>query len=181
MKHRAEELFDATAAFTGPRPHRFPFGENEAAQECLALKAVLQREIEALCDAGITRFLTGAAAGVDMWCGEIVLELIAQGRAIELIAIVPFRNQEEKFSKKNKVRYAAILAKCSEVLVLSEHYYEGSYKVRNHYMIEHAKYLLAVQDHSRRPNSGTRQTISLAMKNGNTIIYASANEKPAQT
>jgi len=42
-------------------------------------------------------------------------------------------------------------------------------------MIQQAKYLLAVEEHSRRPNSGTRQTISLAKKNGNTIIYAAAN------
>ena len=170
---------DATAAFTGPRPHRFPFGENESHPECIALKAALRSEIEALCENGVTRFLTGAAQGVDMWCGEIVLELIAQGRKIELIAIVPFRNQEEKFTKKNQARYAAILAKCSEAHVLSEVYYDGSYKVRNQHMIEHAKYLLAVQDHSRRANSGTRQTISLAKKNGNIIIFATALEPAA--
>jgi len=174
-----EKLQEITAAFTGPRPHRFPFGENETAPECDALKAALRQEIETLCDMGITRFLTGAAAGVDMWCSEIVLDLIAQGWAIELIAVVPFRNQEEKFSRKNQVRYTDILAKCNEVLVLSEDYYEGSYKVRNQYMVEHAKYLLAVQDHTRRPNSGTRQTISLAKKNGNTVIFASANGEPA--
>ena len=170
------DLVNNTAAFTGPRPHRFPFGENEDHPECIALKAALRCEIEALCDAGITRFLTGAAQGVDMWCGEIVLELIVQGREIELIAVVPFRNQEEKFSKKNQQRYADILAQCSEVLVLSEDYYKDSYKVRNQYLVEHAKYLLAVQDHANRANSGTRQTISLAKKNGNTIIYASAQE-----
>jgi len=173
------ELVSIAAAFTGPRPHRFPFGENEDHPECIALKAALRREIEVLCDIGVTRFLTGAAQGVDMWCGEIVLELITQGREIELIAIVPFRNQEEKFSKKNQVRYAAILAKCSKVLILSEDYCKDSYRVRNQYLVEHAKYLLAVQDHTNRANSGTRQTISLAKKNSNTIIYVSAQE-PAE-
>ena len=74
------------------------------------------------------------------------------------------------------MRYAAILAQCNEVIVLSEDYYKDSYKVRNQYLVEHAKYLLAVQDHTNRANSGTRQTISLAKKNGNTIIYASTQE-----
>ena len=173
------ELRDRTAAFTGPRPHRFPYGENEEHPDCVALKAALRREIEGLCDAGITRFLTGAAAGVDMWCGEIVLDLIAQGRAVELIAVVPFRDQDEKWSQTNQKRYAAVLVGCSEVLILSEDFHKDAYRKRNGYLVEHAKYVLAVQDHTRRPNSGTRQTISLATKNGNTIIYASAKEPAA--
>jgi len=167
-----EGLLETTAAFTGPRPHRFPFGENEDHPECVALKAALRREIERLCDNGFTRFLTGAANGVDAWCALIVLDLIEQGRPIELIAIVPFRDQDEKWSAEQKERYQTILGGCSDVQTLSEHFYDGCYKVRNQYMIEHAKYLLAVQDHINRPNSGTRQTISMAKKNGNTIIYA---------
>jgi len=164
-----------TAAFTGPRPHRFPFGSNEQHPECVALKASLCREIETLCDLGVTRFLTGAAMGVDIWAAEIVLDFIAQGRGIELHAIVPFRDQEEKFTKDFQQRYAAVLAACNDVQVLEEAYTEGSYKRRNAYMVQQAKYLLAVQEHSHRPNSGTRQTISLAKKNGNTIVYAAAN------
>jgi len=86
---------ETTAAFTGPRPHRFPFGTNEQHPECVALKSSLRREIEGLCDLGVTRFLTGAAMGVDIWAAEIVLDLIAAGREIELHAIVPFHDQEE--------------------------------------------------------------------------------------
>jgi len=92
---------------------------------------------------------------------------------------VPFKDQDEKWMPDQQKRYQKILAGCGEVITLSEHYYEGCYKVRNQHMIENAKYLLAVQGHSQRPNSGTRQTISLAQKNGNTIIFASANEEPA--
>jgi len=168
-------MIEFTAAFTGPRPHRFPFGTNEQHPECVALKASLRREIEALCDQGVTRFLTGAAMGVDIWAAEIVLDLIAQGREIELHAIVPFHDQEEKFTADYQRRYAVVLAACSDVQVLEESYTEGSYKRRNAHMIQQAKYLLAVEEHSRRPNSGTRQTISLAKKNGNIIIYAAAN------
>lgn len=173
------DLRGITAAFTGPRPHRFPYGENEEHPDCVALKAALRRELEGLCDAGVTRFLTGAAAGVDMWCGEIVLDLIAQGSAVELIAVVPFRAQDEKWSQHNQQRYAAVLAGCSEVLILSEDFHKDAYRERNGYLVENAKYVLAVQDHTLRPNSGTRQTISLATKNGNTIIYASVKEPAA--
>jgi len=61
------ELRDITAAFTGPRPHRFPFGENEDHPECVALKAALRREIEALCGAGVTRFLSAAGKSQRLW------------------------------------------------------------------------------------------------------------------
>ena len=155
------------------------FGENEDHPECRAIKAALRREIEALCDAGVIRYLTGAAAGVDMWCGEIVLELIAEGRDIALIAVVPFRTQDAKWSAKNKKRYAAILEKCSKVLVLSEDFHKDCYLERNTYLVEHAKYILAMPDYSDQSGSGTRQTISLAKKNGNTLIYASAKDQAA--
>lgn len=176
IKGMDSDLRSVTAGFTGPRPHRFPFGEHEDDPRCLDIKAALRQEILNLCDQGITRFLTGAAAGVDMWCGEIVLELIAEGRDINLIAVVPFRAQDAKWSENNKKRYAAILEKCSEVLVLSEDFHTGSYLVRNTYLVEHANYIIAMPDYSNQPNSGTRQTISLAKKNGNTLIYASAKK-----
>lgn len=159
MNHE-DQVVEITAAFSGPRPHRFPFGENEDHPECIALKVALQKEIENLCQHGITRFLTGAANGVDAWCALIVLDLIKQGHPIVLIAIVPFKDQDEKWSTDQQARYKTVLSGCNEVITLSEHFYDGCYKVRNQYMIEHAKYLLAVQDHANRPNSGTRQTIN---------------------
>ena len=179
MEDATGSLQHMTAAFTGPRPHRFPFGKNESDPECVALKASLRREIENLCQQGVTRFLTGAANGVDAWCALIVLDLIEQGHSIELFAIVPFRDQDEKWSIDQQQRYQTILSGCSEVHVLSEDYYDGCYKIRNQHMIKCAQYLLAVQEHSKRPNSGTQQTISLARKNGNTIIFASAIEPAA--
>jgi len=86
------------------RIYRFasaPFSllENENVPECTALKAALRREIEALCDLGVTKFLTGVTIGVDMWYEEIVIDLIAHGREIEMIAVVPFRDPDEKWSR----------------------------------------------------------------------------------
>lgn len=178
-KKMNQDIRKNTAGFTGPRPHRFPFNENEDHPLCLAIKAALRREIVSLCDKGVTRYLTGAAAGVDMWCGEIVLELIAEGKNIELIAVVPFRAQDEKWSAKNKERYAAILDVCSSVLVLSEDFHKNCYLERNTYLVEQAEYIIAMPDYSNQPRSGTRQTINLALKNGNTLIYASAKDEKA--
>ena len=64
-----------TCAFTGHRPHRFPWKYNEADPRCAALKAVMTNQIAALADPGVTSFFSGGAAGTDCWAALIVLAL----------------------------------------------------------------------------------------------------------
>lgn len=45
-----------SCAFTGHRPHKFPWRYNEADERCVALKAALTEQIIALTDAGVTDF-----------------------------------------------------------------------------------------------------------------------------
>jgi uncharacterized phage-like protein YoqJ len=171
-----EDNFNVTAAFTGPSPYRFHFNENEAHPDCVRLKAALRREILRLCDSGVTHFLTGACVGVDMWAGEIMLDLIAQGRAVALIAVIPFREQPERWSALQQRRYEALLAGCAELIVLSEEYYDGCYRKRNQYLVSHAKYIICEEAHSHHPHSGTKQTLSMARKNGNIVICVTIEE-----
>ena len=55
---------DKTAcAFTGHRPHKFPWKGDEADLRCVALKAVLAEQVEKLVAAGVTDFYSGMADG----------------------------------------------------------------------------------------------------------------------
>ena len=56
-----------SCAFTGHRPHKFPWRYNEADERCVALKAALTKQIMTLVDAGVTDFYCGGADGVDCW------------------------------------------------------------------------------------------------------------------
>lgn len=159
-----------TAAFTGPRPHRFHFKDNEEHPDCVQLKLALREQIGLLYNRGVRRFLTGACIGVDMWAGEIVLGLMKQYPDMELYCIVPFEEQALRWSEAQRERYYNLLAECTQVVQLSVRYYKDCYRVRNQYLVENAKYLLAVYDKEKKMRGGTGQTVYMGVNRGNAII-----------
>ena len=56
---------DNSCAFTGHRPHKFPWRYDETDNRCVALKSALMEQIAALVETGITDFYSGGADGVD--------------------------------------------------------------------------------------------------------------------
>lgn len=161
---------EKTAAFTGPRPHRFPFKNNEDHPDCTQFKTTLREQIELLYNQGVRRFLSGVSTGVDMWAGEIVLDLMKKHKDMELYCIVPFEEQAIKWTSSQRDRYYNLLRDCTKIVQLSVNYYDGCYRVRNEYLVKNAKYLLAVYDNESKMRGGTGQTVHMALKNDNNII-----------
>ena len=64
-----------SCAITGHRPTRFKFKYNEDYSGCKRLKKRLHDQFAALYEQGVRKFLVGGALGVDMWSGEILLEM----------------------------------------------------------------------------------------------------------
>ena len=62
-------------AFTGYRPQKMPWGENENCPECVEYKALLAEKIEQLIEQGYGHFISGGAMGMDTWAAEAVLKL----------------------------------------------------------------------------------------------------------
>ena len=87
-------MLDSSCAFTGHRPHKFPWRYNEAESRCLALKAALTEQITRLVDAGITDFYSGSADGVDCWASVIVLELRKRNPALRLHMLLPMKDRQ---------------------------------------------------------------------------------------
>ena len=63
-----------TCCFTGHRPAKLPWGRDERAPECIALKRSMLREIEQLYLQGYRRFISGMAQGCDLYFAQAVLE-----------------------------------------------------------------------------------------------------------
>ena len=53
---------ELTCAFSGHRPEKLPWGEDESDPRCAALKIRLEQELRKLCEAGCLRYLCGMAA-----------------------------------------------------------------------------------------------------------------------
>ena len=67
--------YEKTCCFTGHRPDKLPWGEEESDPRCLRLKEAVARAVEDAYVSGIRRFITGMARGVDLYCAEAVLAL----------------------------------------------------------------------------------------------------------
>lgn len=155
-------------AFTGHRPHKFPWKDNEADPRCIALKKTLAGQIATLAGAGVTEYFTGGADGTDCWAAEIVLDLREKNPALKLRCVLPYGGQADRWSDSARERYHSILRRADSVDYVSRQYYDGCMIDRNHRLVESAGLLLAVFNGARR--SGTGATVNYARKLGREII-----------
>lgn len=161
-------MIENSCAFTGYRPHRFPWKYNEADPRCAALKTTMTNQIAALANSGVTHFFTGGASGVDCWAALIVLSLREKNPDLKLHCILPHAGQADGWSNSEREVYQAVLKQADSVDHVSRDYYDGCMIERNHRLVESAGLLLAVYNGVRR--SGTGATMNYARKLGRKII-----------
>ena len=147
---------DITCCFSGHRPQKLHQSEDE-------VRAGLERAILQAFNDGYRYFITGMAMGVDIWAGEIVLKLRDANPDMRLIAAVPYPGQEKHFPNEWKMRYAGLMEKCDMAEILADKYSKGVYHLRDRWMVDHSRRLIAV--YNGEPG-GTAVTISYAKKEG---------------
>lgn len=162
------DKYCSCCAFTGHRPHKFPWKHNEDDERCVALKAFLTEQITALTDTGMTDFYSGGADGVDCWAALIVLDLRKKNPALNLHLILPHEGQADKWSDSAQERYRFILSQADSLEYVSHDYYDGCMLDRNHRLVDVADVLLAVYNGERR--GGTAATVRYARKLGRRLI-----------
>ena len=155
-------MLNNCCAFTGHRPHKFPWRYDEADSRCVALRAALTEQITALAEAGVTDYYSGGADGVDCWAALIVLDLREKNPALKLHCILPHEGQADKWSNSAQERYRFILKQADSVEYVSREYYDGCLMDRNHRLVEAAGLLLAVYNGEQR--GGTAATVRYARK-----------------
>lgn len=155
-------------AFSGHRPHKFPWKYNESDPQCLALKAALTEQIVRLSETGVSDWLSGMAEGTDFWAAEAILTLRENNPAAKLHCILPCREQPDKWSEDAKNRYFSILRQADSVIYVSRNYYKDCMLDRNRFMVDHASILLAVYNGEKR--GGTAATVNYAKKMKREII-----------
>ena len=156
-----------SCAFTGHRPNKLPWHEDERDERCLTLKGLIYDAVEAVYQAGIRHYICGMAAGCDLYFAEAVMELRQTRRGVTLEAAIPCEGQSRGWSEGLRERYNRLATECDVQTVLSESYSEGCYLRRNKYMVDRARILIAAYD--GRPG-GTQSTILYAIRQGLEII-----------
>ncbi|MCM1022487.1 MAG: DUF1273 domain-containing protein [Prevotella sp.] len=155
------EIAGKTVCFSGHRPEKLPDGGNEHSQIIRTLKSILYKEIIDCAENGYTTFITGLARGVDLWAGEMVMELKAQGMPLRLVAAAPYKGHGSSFKGKDRFILGNIFLKADETVYVCESYSRNCMKLRNEYMVDRSDKLIALVSDYR---SGTGQTIRYAEK-----------------
>ena len=155
-------------AFSGHRPHKFPWKDDESDSRCVALKTILAEQIEKLAADGVTQFFSGMADGTDCWAATAVLALREKIPAVKLHCILPWEGQAEGWPDPAQKRYHSILERADSAEYVSREYRKNCTLDRNRRLVDSAAFLLAVYNGEWR--GGTAATVRYARKLGREII-----------
>ena len=155
-----EELRLHRCCFTGHRPDKMKFGEEE-------VKQLLEKAIDDAISEGYVTFITGMAMGTDIWAAEIVLERKKVNKDLHLICALPHPNFESRRSMREKIRFNKIIKKADLVTEINDHYFTGCYQVRNEWMVDRANLLIAVFNGQK---GGTKNTVDYAKRKGINVV-----------
>ena len=154
---------ETTCCFTGHRPDKLPWGNDESDSRCVALKERIRREVEAAYDRGFRHFICGMARGCDFFFCEAVLDLRDQRPGVTVEAAIPCENQASRWNEADRARYSRLVGLCDFETMIQRGYDRGCMLRRNRYMVDHAALLIAAFDGSL---GGTMYTVAYAMKKG---------------
>lgn len=162
------EKRDITCSFTGHRPGKLPWGNDENAPEAVRVKEKLRDYIRLLAEQkGVRRFISGMAPGIDMYAAEAVIELKKELEGISLECAVPDGDFTGALSPSEKIRYCRIISGCDSVLFVCDPPCPDSDLIRDRYLADSAKYIIAVYSGAE---GGTAYTVNYAKSKGCSMI-----------
>ena len=158
---------EKTCCFTGHRPDKLPWGEDESDPRCLRLKRAIAQAVEDVYISGVRHFITGMARGCDLYCAEAVLALREAEAGITLECARPCETQADSWPAGERARYQTILDRCNYETLVQHHYDRFCMLRRNRYMVDRSGLLIAI--YNGVPKGGTFQTLAYAMQKGLTV------------
>ena len=108
-----------SCAITSQRPTRFKFKYQEYMTSCKRLKKRLHDVFTELYRRGVRRFYVGGALGVDLWAGEILLEMRRQEeyQELEIVLVYPFPGHDERWDPKSRERLRHLKENCDQFVM----------------------------------------------------------------
>lgn len=143
---------EQTLAFTGHRFYEYRLHDKIVAR----LTATILEAYEN----GVRCFVSGFAMGFDLIAAETVLTVKNIHTDICLVAVLPYREQSERYNQYSKRKYDDLLSKADQTIVLSENYYTRCFLDRDDFLVENSSMIVAYYDGRNR--GGTFYTMNQA-------------------
>ena len=159
---------DITCCFTGHRPARLPWREDEWDPRCRRFQEELDRQVERAYGRGYRHFISGMAQGGDLLFCEAVLRLKQAHPEVVLEAAIPCQSQADRWNPRQQERYRRLLAQCDLETLIQRDYTPDCMQRRNCYMVDRSSLLIALYDGS--PGGGTCSTLLYAIRRALEVI-----------
>ena len=175
---------DTTVCFTGHRENSvIPYKGNPIYRNITlrTVQLMLCRYIDMAVESGYRRFISGLAAGTDLWAAKYVLSKKHSDKSIELIGVIPYLRHSERFSQRSRELLADVERGADKLLTTSIDplviYGKGRgtdnsspdlYRTRNYYMVDKASAVISYFNEGSF-KSGTFQTLNYAVRQGRRI------------
>lgn len=156
-----------TCCFTGHRPEKLPWREDESDRRCLDLKARLAAALEDAYGKGMRHFMCGMALGADLYFCEAALALRERRPGVTVEAVIPCEEQAARWKDRDRERYFSLVARCDDETMVQRHYDKGCMLRRNRYMVDRSSMIIAVYDGML---GGTMYTLAYAMRKGLEVV-----------
>ena len=166
-----------SCAFTGHRPEKLPWGDNESDTRCTELRRRIADALETAYAEGWRHFICGMAQGCDLYFCEEVQNLKRVRDGVSLEAALPFADHAKRWNPAQREKYLALLEGCDKIKVVTPLYSPGCLLTRDRYLVDHASLLLAVYDGTP---GGTKYTIEYALKQGAEVRYIPVIEESGE-
>ena len=145
--------------FTGYRPCKLEYLQNEGSAAYKKLYATLQKTVIEATEQGYNYFISGFAEGVDLMAAEIILNLKREGYDLFLEAALPAMNQANTMDNATKGIYYMLLDRADRRVCIEQSMNKYSCLKRDDYMVKEADLVIAVFDGEK---GGTAYTIGKA-------------------
>ena len=161
-----------TVAFTGHRSYKIYRSARGGSPDEIRqiITARTEKAVRLLYGQGYDTFVCGMAMGFDLWASCAVLSVKRDFPGIRLIAVIPFPDQDVKYSEADKILYSGLLDRADRCVCLYERYSSDTdYIDRNRMMLDHATMVVCYFS-GGSGRSGTASTVSKARQRDMRIL-----------
>lgn len=135
------------------------------------LASELDQQLERLFFEGVRDFYCGGALGFDTLAEEAVLRLRTKAPSVRLHLILPCPDQADRWSVRDRERYARLLEEADDVEYVSDSYTPSCLFERNRRLVDYTTICMAYQTHT---GGGTDYTVRYARQQGKRLILLQA-------
>jgi len=112
------------------------------------IKKALRKQLIALLDEGLEWAIVSGQWGVELWAAEVVLELRASYKQLNLAVITPFLEQDENWKEEKKALYRSVIGNANYVNSVTNTKYDGpwQFKEKDRFLLRNSDGLILLYD-----------------------------------